>query len=82
MHRSATGVLKGRKMMLCNCGYEFDESAVGIYGCPNCEGQTMSEKLCGTCWLEFDNPRCRCSTGQDFFCIIYRNGNRVMVLSP
>ena len=31
--------------MICNCGYEFDESATGIYGCPNCEGASVMAEL-------------------------------------
>ena len=30
--------------MICNCGYEFDESATGIYGCPNCEGASVMKR--------------------------------------
>ena len=27
--------------MLCPCGYEFDDTLVGIYGCSNCNGESM-----------------------------------------
>lgn len=25
------------------CGYEFDQELLGIYGCPNCEGEPLDD---------------------------------------
>ena len=26
------------------CGYEFDVELLGIYGCPNCEGEGLDDE--------------------------------------
>ena len=32
--------------MICNCGHEYPD-ALGRYGCPNCEGDAMTESKRG-----------------------------------